>query len=172
MTETFFKDRPSPTPEMLAKAAKLREKAAGALRREEESFQRSDTDGFLSQWALSIGAQEDIENAKILEGGGVAPFPVLCDAEGNVIATTIYTFQDKYAPWKKVGRWKLPDDLAEKAGRKWIPTAGYSGKSRIQKQLGLHQETRYFPAVAVISGSGTGLSGCASAYVAIVKKKD
>jgi hypothetical protein len=166
-------EKPAPTAEQIAKAAKIRANAAASRERAEESFRRCDTDGFLSQWANQIGAQKDEAQAVILDNGGYAQFPVLCDAEGSVVADRIHKFANKFATWKTTQSWRLPDDLAAKLGRKWVPVSGYSHKSRVQAALGLHEESRWFPAYAAITTGGaksTGLGGCANAYVSTFKE--
>lgn len=166
----------APSPEQLARAAKLEEEARDNLRREEESFQRSDTDGFLSQWAFTIGAELKREQAAILKDGGYARFPVLIEvATGKVLATKTVTFATQYEPFYRPGRtvWRLDDADAQRLGRRWIPRAG-SRKSRIQRQLGLIEVDRWFPAFAKITtaagAASTGLAGCANAYVGVFKK--
>lgn len=171
---TFFDTKPTPTAEQIAEAKELRDYGRKYRQDAEDSFQRSDTDGFLSQWASNIGAQKNDANATLLENGGCAQFPVLV-YEGQVVADKIYEFADKFNPSiytpAFVERWKLPEDLAVKLGRKWIPTGS---KSKVQKQLGLHEELRWFPAVAIITvprgQRSTGLGACAVAYVRVVKK--
>lgn len=159
----MFTEAPKPTEEQLAEIERLKASAADRLRREEESFQRCDTDGFLSQWALSIGARKESEQAKVLANGGCWRFPVLL-FKGEVVATVIYHFNDGFGGINR--RWKLPQALADKLGRRWVPVGR---NSRVQKQLCLSESDRWFPAKAEICGSGTGLSGAASAYVGIVK---
>lgn len=160
----MFTEKPQATAEQLAEAAKLREAAERANRKSEESFQRSDTDGFLSQWALDIGARRDRRQAEILESGGVARFDVLVAADGTVVSDCLRTFQNQFS-FRDERKWQVREDcLHLTGGRRWIP---YGRTSRVQKQLGLSQSDRFFPARAVISGSGTGLSGCASAQVTV-----
>lgn len=170
---TYVDQKPTPTAEQLQRAKELREDSQRCLQSAEESFQRSDTDGFLSQWASTIQAQKNDANARLLEeAGGYAKFPVLV-YEGRVVAEKVYEFADKFAPsWSgaTIYRWKLPADLADKLGRKWIPQGS---KSKIQKQLGLTEEYRWFPAVAIITTGNrksTGLAGAANAYVTVVKR--
>lgn len=172
----MFKEAPTPTAEQLAEIERLENERKRALARQEESFQRSDTDGFLSQWADGMTADKNQKTIQILKNGGCARFPVLCDADGNVVASKVYRFPDRNRPdqWNNpmVSRWRLPDELAAKVGRKWIPTC-YINESRVQKKLGFHEEDRWFPAVAKITTGGrkaTGLSGCANAFVAVFKK--
>ena len=162
------KTKPKPTAEQLAQAEKLDAEVKRKREREEESFQRCDTDGFLSQWALSIGAERDALDAKILRNGGHATFPVLCDKDGNVIADKVHQFKNKYN-YGTDYKWRLSAEDEKKYGRRWIPRGC---RSRIQKKLELHEETRWMPAKAAILGSGTGLSGASSCFVAKVKLSD
>lgn len=167
----YFENAPQPTEKQIAKIAELKASAADARRREQESFERCDTDGFLSQWALTMTARKNDAEVKLLEHGGCAAFPVLV-FNGEVIATKIYEFADTFRPdhWNAPmqQKWRIPDELVSVIGRKWVPVGG---KSRVQKQLGLEEQTRWFPARAVIAsrGKATGLSGAASVYIAIEK---
>lgn len=151
---------PKPTAEQIAAAEKLEAEAAGRIAEKAESFARCDTDGFVSQWAFGLTAEEKSENAKILRSGGYASFPVLCDEDGEVVADKIYAFTNKYS-YGMDYRWKVD---AEKYGRRWVPVGE---TSRVQKRLGLTESTRWFPAKAVITGRGTGLSG--TAFVTVVR---
>lgn len=58
----------------LKTAEEHRAKAAKHERDAAESWERSDTDGFLSQWASGINARVQHTNADIAEAGGVATF--------------------------------------------------------------------------------------------------
>lgn len=171
----YLNEAPKPTTEQLAKIEYLEKQISRQRQSAADSFERCDTDGFVSQWASQIGADKNRKEIDLLKNGGYAQFPVLCDAEGNVLATKIYRFPDKYRPdqWNAPEKemWRLPDNVAEKLGRKWVP-ACYINPSRIQKKLGLHEESRWFPAHAEITTGGrknTGLSGMANAYVAVFK---
>lgn len=171
----FLDAAPAPTAAQLAKIEAIKAEANRKRAAEEESFQRCDTDGFLSQWALNIGAQKNDAEARLLANGGYHQFPVLVyDKTGEVVATKIYEFADTFRPdqWNQPvqRKWRLPDELAADLGRKWIPVAGRKN-SRIQKQLGLKEELRWFRAEVVISsrGKSTGLSGAANAFVETVK---
>ena len=159
----MLKHKPRPNADQLQKASALDDEAKRLFEKEEESFWRCDTDGFLSQWALNIRAQKYQKKAALLRDGGMARFPVLVDkSTGKVVATKIHAFKNKYGHGD-VYKWKV-----EGYDRRWIPT----GKnSRIQKQMGLEESVRWFEAEVKICGSGTGLSGCASAYVGVVMKE-
>lgn len=160
--EKFLTEAPKPTEAQLKEAERLEAEQNRHLERREESWQRSDTDGFLTQYFQAVWAEEAKSNARLLkEHGGYARFPVLvCVETGEVVATKVYAFEDTFRPdhWNApmVYRWKLPDELAEKAGRKWLPTGA---KSKVQKNLGYREESRWFPAKYKIVGKGKGLSG-------------
>lgn len=61
----------------------LRAKAAACFREAADSFERSDTDGFVTQWASNLNGQLYERQAEIAEAGGVAEFWGLFDLEGR-----------------------------------------------------------------------------------------
>lgn len=73
------------TAEMLAQAAQYRKEADGNDRDAQESYERCDTDGFLSQWAHGQMAHRYHRAADILENGGCWDFIALFDLEGNLV---------------------------------------------------------------------------------------
>jgi hypothetical protein len=161
----MLKEMPTPTAEQLAAAEKCEAEAKASSEKSRESFERCDTDGFLSQWAHDMQHDLKMAEARLLRNGGHALFPVLCDADGNVVATKVYEFPDRNRSWITVRRWRLPNELAEKAGRKWLP---FGLNSRVQKKLGYHEEDRWFPAYVKLTTGGrksTGFAGCANAFV-------
>lgn len=170
----YLEKAPVATPEQLAKADRLASSGRHALEAKEESFQRCDTDGFLSQWSHGMTHELNSKNADILRNGGYAQFSVLCDSDGNVISTRDFDFPVKGKEWITNTVWLVEnEDVIRNIGRKWIPF-DFTGKSRIQKKFGFHQELRWFPAYAAMTvprgQKSTGLAGCANAYVAIFKK--
>ena len=163
----MLKNPPKPTPAQLARIEELHRESNAALRRQEESWERSDTDGFLSQWANGMTASLNREKINLLRNGGYAQFPVLVH-NGEVISTNIVTFPHPKFEWQTVQRWRLNDEAMHLAeGRRFIPVGK---RSTIQRKFGFVEDTRWFPAVARIMGSGTGLSGCANAYVGVAKR--
>src|SRR6476661_6496069 len=50
-----------------------------------DSFERCDTDGFLSQWASGLNAQKHRLQAEIEDNGGKWEFPALFDLDGNLV---------------------------------------------------------------------------------------
>jgi hypothetical protein len=157
---------PAPSPDQLAQIEALLAQSAAQDRARAESFERCDIDGFVSQWAHGINADKARMEVQILRNGGYAQFWVLLDADDNVIADRMHWFQNQYSfAWQ--GKWRLGDDDAAKYGRRWVPVGD---NSRVQKQLGLREEKRWFPAFAKIVAEGNGLSGAASARVEAVRK--
>lgn len=75
----------------------LRQHAEDSRRREEESFQRSDTDGCVSQWCHSITAQEKVREAELRDSGSMIVRPALVDIEsGQVVAACVHILQSKF----------------------------------------------------------------------------
>lgn len=124
----------------------------------EASFERCDTDGFLSQWAHGLSAQLAQLNAELAADGWVANFPALFDGDRRMDA--------KLIPGQFGSVWLLSDTEEARYDRRFVPFAG-NGKSRVQKSLGLHEADEMAPAKARITGKGTGLSG--SAWVEIYR---
>lgn len=80
------------------KAVILRQEAQLSREREEESFQRCDTDGFLSQWALSIGAQEREREAALADNGYMVVRKALMDIEtGQVVAACVHISKSRFS---------------------------------------------------------------------------
>lgn len=147
-------------------AEQLRAAAKASRQSAEDSFQRCDTDGFLSQWASTLTAQLYEKQAEIVEAGGVAPFLALFDGEREVAAVAVerknpFSFQFE-TQWVVDSR----DPVVRKAGTKFLPYGYGEGKGRKLKALGLVEKMVPKPAKAKVVGRGRGLSG--SAWVAVV----
>lgn len=63
----------------------LRRQASAHEQEKVDSFERCDTDGFLSQWAHGCLAAEKRFAAEIADNGGVWTFPVLLTLEGEFV---------------------------------------------------------------------------------------
>jgi hypothetical protein len=63
----------------------LRAQAADHDRAAHESFERCDTDGFMSQWAHGLSAEQKRLQADIEEDGGRATFLALFDTDGELV---------------------------------------------------------------------------------------
>ena len=137
-------------------ATEFRTQAAAHVREAAESFDRCDTDGFLSQWAHGINANLLNAKADIAENGGKAKFVGLYHGTERIAAKVI---DGKFGTV-----WMLRDDAAAKFGRKFVPVGR---TSKVQKSLGMCERPETAPAIATILGSGHGLSG--TAWVATVR---
>lgn len=143
---------------------RLMKEAASREQAKEESFERCDTDGFLSQWAQGIAAQKLRTQAKLLEHDGRWHFFGLYDGDRRVKAKRVTV--PGFNSHGLVTRWILHPSEVVKYGRKFIPCGP---SSRIQKMLGLSERQEMANAYVDIVGHGRGLSGCASARVCILR---
>lgn len=73
----------------MATAEDHRRLAEEAEQRKADSWERSDTDGFMSQWAAGLSADKHRLAAEIAERGGRDYFPALFDLEGNLVAAKL-----------------------------------------------------------------------------------
>jgi hypothetical protein len=144
-------------------AEQHREKASLARKAEDESWERSDTDGCVSQWCSNLSAQKHMRQAEIIDAGGVAEFLGLYH-EGRRVAARLVSRQCFNQPWAWESVWELNWAEEKIFGRRFVPL-NWKKTSRIHKQLGLSELGEMAPAEAAIAGSGTGLSGLASCYV-------
>lgn len=137
-------------------ATDLRTQAAACRQRRMESQDRSDTDGFLTQWASGLQANLLEEQAKIVENGGRGSFCGLYEGDRRLMAKLIHT---QFGP-----SWLLHDDEAAVFGRRFIPA---TEKSRVRAKLGLRERPENAPAWAKLDGAGRGLSG--TCYVSVYR---
>lgn len=151
----------------LPPANESREMAARSFASAEESFARCDTDGFLSQWASSMTGRMHQMNAEIAENGGMAEFPALFDADGNLLPAK--WFHGRYGM-----QWGLLKDFSDTRApfvAYFVPSRARDDAKRIANNLakGYRLGRVKAPARARIVGSGTGLSGAASASVQVIR---
>jgi hypothetical protein len=143
----------------------LRQEAADAYRQREESFQRSDTDGFLSQWASGLTGQLKHTQADLLDAGGVSDFPGLFDRESGERVKAKIVQVSNYFGDGMVSKWIVLDK--DDKAVEWLPA--YKGESKRSKlwQQGYEERPETAPAKAKIAGSGRGLSG--NAWVTVYR---
>lgn len=149
---------PEPTGAHLALADQHDAKSRRHHEAREESFQRCDTDGFLSQWASGLSSQEARENARIARQGGYELFPGLYErATGRRVPAKMIS--GKFGPC-----WALCDENGEFTGT-------FIGDARTKRaklyKLGYVVLGEWAPAKAMLKGEGTGLSG--TCWVAVVR---
>lgn len=133
-------------------AAQLREYAQSCRTESARSFERSDTDGFLSQKANDVTASVYELQATIVENGGRALFLALYDLDGNVVPAIYEEGQYGY-------QWKLLDPHATGSSRVlgWFSPskAKTPGKARENDaKKGFYVGYALFPAVADMGASG------------------
>lgn len=141
-------------------ATEWREEAHKQAAAKEESFERCDTDGFLTQWSHGIHDQLYRLKAQLAENDGMTDGWVLVDVKTNrvLMAKQILTRRGDLC-------WLLNDNEFEKYGRRFLPV-NYEGKSRVHKSLGITEKKVRMRGYAKIVGYGKGLSG--NAWAAIV----
>lgn len=144
-------------------AQTLRDQAAAHRAAASESFERSDTDGFLSQWASDITGRKLSMEADIVEKGGKWTFPALFDADGNLVPAKFVKTQFGYA-W---GILSDENDLHSRFSGWFSPSKASTPAKRTAANLkkGFRVGIVLAPARAEIGGSGRGLAGAASCYV-------
>jgi len=121
-----------------------------------DSIDSSDTDGFLSQWASALGAQQDMLRAELAANDGYAEFPALFDTDGNLIPAKLIntTYGNAWG--------LLPgNDPTESFTSYFNPSKARGESQRISNDA---KKGYYVGTVSVLSavgtsGSGTGLSG-------------
>ena len=143
-------------------AAEWREEAEMAHRAKEESFERCDTDGFLSQWAHGLHSQLAHAKAKLADNGGMATKPALFNLKGERVRAKLITTKPPWAPWTTQLTWALVGDNG-----RYIGFVNDGLREKNIKAKGFYYGYEECPCEAKIEGRGHGLSG--SAWVAVVR---
>lgn len=146
-------------------AQQWREAAYGNRKDAAESWERSDTDGFVSQWASGITASECEAKAELAEANGWAEFIAVFDLDGNLMDA--YHMSGTYGPyWLIKG---LPKDVkpffSESNARKG--STRYANDTKKGYRLGTVRRKGFVK----LAGSGTGLAGAMSVRVVVVPDK-
>lgn len=138
---------------MTKTAEQLRQEAAAHDQDAADSFERCDTDGFVSQWASGITAREKRLQADIVENGGLAEFMGLFDLDtgARVRAKVI---DGKYGLC-----WAFCDADDKFTGQF---VSAFPKREATMAKKGYREDWEQAPARATIVGSGTGLSGAAT----------
>ena len=136
--------------------------AAQAFASEQESFQRSDTDGCVSQWASNLTGRLHLRLAEIAEAGGKAEFSALFTAEGDLIADARYV-QTRYG-------WTWVYDTAEGDTVWFRPSRAQDDDRRIStdRKKGHYVGRILAPASAKVDSpaGARGLGGMTSCFIA------
>lgn len=151
-------------------AKALRQRAEDKKRREEESFQRCDTDGCVSQWCLSIGAEEDRREAELANSARLVIRPALIDVEsGEIVAGCLHVNRNRFASWERVYQWKVYREIRKDDGRvfNWFWLSDFKreanfGKRGLRKVYVMAPGKMYSRAPGNNEPEERGLSGLAS----------
>lgn len=85
-------------------------KASEHTKAANESWERSDTDGFMSQWASGVMAEHHRMRAELESNGGKAEFPALFDKDGNMVPAKRLTVADRYNGGQPKEVWGILED--------------------------------------------------------------
>jgi hypothetical protein len=145
--------------------AQLRKEAAECRRRAYESYERCGEDGFLSQWASNITADELDMEADLIEQGSVSVFTALFTKDGELIKDArevetrfgwawVYK-HDGQSLWFNPSKARNPETRRVNNAKKGYYLGKVLAKARVK-----------------IVASGTGLSGAATARPCVVPDYD
>lgn len=145
-------------------AAAHRAKADAADTEAAASFERSDTDGFVSQWAGGITARLHRALAAIADAGGKAEFPALFDTAGNLVAAKLVN--GKYGPVWGI----LPSDDPRGRFTGWFNPSGAATAAKRQAadaRKGYQVGRVLAPAAAKVDAppGARGVSGATSVFI-------
>lgn len=149
-------------------AADHRAAASASYKEKARSEYDSDTDGFLSQWASGLNAQEHLAWADLLDNGGKTRMRVLMNLDGTVASTHLHYGQ--YG-----ASWVLNDEAAARFGKRFLNESEAASAARRRATMakkGFTFGTIEVDGYVTTSGSGTGLSGAASVRVVTVADLD
>lgn len=133
----------------------LEQQAGAYLQNANESFERCDTDGFVSQWAAGINSDVCRAKARIASKGGLDVFTGLYSGNTRVRA--------KIVDGRFGAVWLIDEcDQRLTGGRTFIPAGA---RSKVQLALGLSERAELAPANVCTAGSGRGLAGATSVRV-------
>lgn len=151
-------------------AEELRAEAADLDRQARESFERCDTDGFLSQWADGLMARLRRTEADLVEAGNVSEFWGLYRrADGVRVRAKHVTFRSKFH-YGTEDCWSFRDENDRTVKGSKLLRINWENPNGVRTNLwkaGYEMRRELAPAKAEIAGSGYGLSG--SAWVAVTR---
>lgn len=147
-------------------ATDLRASAAEHYAARQESIDRCDTDGFVSQWAHGILGKRDRAQARIVEAGGTATFPGLYRrSDGARLRAKLISYHCSFSHRTKWA-WSFRDQDGGVDRSQPLVNDTRSKRGKLWK-LGFEVRDETAPAKAIITGTGTGLSG--HAWVEVIR---
>lgn len=145
-------------------AEEYRAKAAECEERKHESFERCDTDGFATQWAHGLMAQESRMKADLADDGGRHNFPAVFDKNTGELLTYTRVKSPYGYPWIIRHDDGSATFINESSSAKKQTCINYMHKR------GYTIGTINVPAVVKLSGgSGRGMSGAMNVMPYIAK---
>jgi hypothetical protein len=140
-------------------SAQLRQQAINAQQEAHDSFERCDTDGFISQAANQLTARKLNLQATIQDNNGLAEFPALFDLKGNWVPAQL--IDNKFGGKS----WLLLDENGKSLS---IFINAFPARRSTIANKGFVEGSVLRPATAQICGGGRGFSGMTSCYVSPV----
>lgn len=112
-----------------------------------DSFERCDTDGFMSQWASNIMGDKARLQEEVNNNGGMWDFEILCDLDGNPVPAKIIKtrFGHAYAIFASFDKMEYGDPII-----KWV-NLGLTDKTLAKKGYKMGIVT--LPAKVILSGN-------------------
>lgn len=171
-------DFPAPTPEMLAELTRMQAQRDQALANNARRYdQQLDPEDCALSWRCdSLTANMAEEQMRILRQGGVDVFWGLFDkATGQRVRAKRMDVKDAYRSWTSKTVWAMVDEngrvveakLPNGERKKFLPYRPV--RPSTLGKYGLEEREELAPAKAIIGGNGKGLSGLASAFIAVVR---
>lgn len=94
------------------------------------SFERCDTDGFMSQWASGVTATVREAEAVLIENGGLVEVEALFDLEGNLVSTHNFMRTNQFSHSEELV-WRTSDDFVARGGKRFLTLSeARKGKTR------------------------------------------
>jgi hypothetical protein len=137
----------------------LRQQAIAAQQEAHDSFERCDTDGFISQAANQLTARKLNLQATIQDNNGLPEFPALFDLKGNWVPAQL--IDNKFGGKS----WLLVDENGKSLS---IFINAFPARRSTIANKGFVEGSVLRPATAQICGGGRGFSGITSCYVTAV----
>lgn len=130
-------------------AEEWRAMARGSYAAKEESFDRCDTDGALSQWCHGLSAQKHELCAEVAENGGRWEFTAIFDLEGNLLDAC--RVEGRYGQsWMIVRPGEKPIFFNESKARK--------GATRLKNDMAKGYRLGRVAARAYVDGAGASIT--------------
>lgn len=126
-------------------APELRDRAAERAQEAHDSFDRCDTDGFLTQWASGLNSNADRMAADLLDAGNVAEFAALYDlATGDRVPARLFDGQYGLC-------WMIVDATTRKATGTFV--SAFPKRTATMERKGYREGAELAPARVVMTGS-------------------